>query len=139
RVRRAPRGEQEGTLVALGHYEAADELRARDPRGGIRILLGAVTSGVADVERVREALAEVVRRSRLERLAVAHQRFEREGVDSAGEALALALSTSQDRDREELLDCVCVDVVQDRQRFCDGLLLGLVRGMALLPEKLARA
>ena len=86
------------------------------------MLLAAVAAGVADAERAREALAEVVRGRRLERLAVAHQRLERVGVDGAGEPLALALAPAQHGDGEDVLDRVGVDVVQDRQRLRDRLL-----------------
>jgi hypothetical protein len=102
------------------------------------VLLAAVAAGVADAERPREALAEVVRRRRLERLSVAHQRFEGVRVDGAGEPLALALAPAQHRDREDVLDRVGVDVVQDRQRFRERLFLGLVRRVPLLPQELRR-
>ena len=103
------------------------------------MMLAAVAAGVADAERAREALAEVVRRRRLQRLSVAHQRLERVGVDGAGKPLALALATAHHGDREDVLDRVRVDVMEDRQRLRDRLLLGLVRRVPFLPEELGRA
>src|SRR5204862_2499825 len=119
--------------------DATDQPRARAPRGCMRMLLAAVAAGVADVERAREALAEVVRGCRLERLSIAHQGFERVGVEGAGEPLALALPAPQHGDREDVVDRVGVDVVEDRQRLRNCLLLGLVRRVPLLPEELARS
>jgi hypothetical protein len=80
-----------------------------------------------------------VRRGRLERLSVAHQRLERVGVDRAGEPLALALAAPQHRYREDVLDRVGVDLVQDRERLGHRLVRGLMCGVPLLPQELARA
>jgi hypothetical protein len=137
-MRRDARWEPQPLVIPMRHHDAADEPRRRAPRGGVRVLLTAVAAGVADAERAGEALAEVVRRRRLERLSVAHQRFERVGVYRAGEPLALALASAQHGDREDVLDRVGVDVVQDRQCLRDRLFLGLMRCVSLLPEELGR-
>ena len=125
-------------VVAVRHHDAADQPRGRTPRGRIGVLLAAVAAGVADAERACEALAQIVRGCCLERFSVPHQRFERVGVDGAGEPLALALAAPQHRDRQDVLDRVGVDVLQDRQRLGDRLFFGLVRRVPLLPEELAR-
>ena len=138
-LRRDARRQPQPAVVAVRHHHAADQAGGGAPGRRVRMLLAAVARGVADAERAREALPEVVRGRRLQRLPVAHQRFERVGVDGAGEALALALAAAQHRDREDALDRVGVDVVQDRQRLGNRLLLGLVRRVPLLPEELARA
>src|SRR5215216_5583508 len=113
------RRQSQPAVVSVRHHDTTDQSRGRAPRGRIGILLAAVTAGVADIERPGEALAEVVRGSRLKCLAVSHQRFERVGVDGAGEPLALALAAPQHGDRQDVLDRVRVDVVEDGQRLRD--------------------
>ena len=54
-----------------------------------------------------------------------------------GKPLALALAATQHRDREDVLDRVGVDLVQDRERLGHRLFLGLVCGVPLLPQELA--
>ena len=63
--------------------------------------------------------------------------FARHRVDRAGEALARGLAPDEDRDGEHLDHEVFVRVVQDARRVPARVLLGRVRGVALLPEELA--
>ena len=90
------------------------------------------------VERLGEVLAEVVRRSRLKRLAVAHHRLDRVRAFGTREGLASGLATDDDRHRRHRLrePPVAVDHLHGTSlRF-----LGRgVRGVPFLPQKLQRS
>ena len=91
-VRGDPRRQHEPGLVAVRHDHAADEPRRHAPRRPVDVLERLVARLEADLERLREVLAEVVRRPGLQRPAVAHQRLDRVGPLGAGELLALRLA-----------------------------------------------
>ena len=93
-VRRDGGWQAQPCVVAVGHDEAADEPCARPPGGRVGVLLASVPACEGDAEGARKALTEVVRRGRLERLPVTHQRLEGVRLDGTGEALARALAAS---------------------------------------------
>ncbi len=74
------------------------EARGKTPRSGPAILLHAILVEIFDLERFGEILAEVVRRSGLQRLAVAHHGFDGIGVVGAGESLGVGLSARESRE-----------------------------------------
>ena len=78
-----------------------------------------------------------MRRARLQRAAVAHQRLNRVRAKRAGELLALALAALDDRHRHLGFEHVLVEM-QDLDRLVLGFRLGLVRRVPFLPQKLRR-
>ncbi len=136
-IRRDERRQHEPAVVAVDHDDGADEPRRHAPRRAPDVLHRLVARLERDVERLREILAEVVRRAGLQRAAVAHQRFDRIGPERAGKLLALALHALDDRHREHRLAHLGVEV-ENLQRLGLGLRLGLVGRVPLLPEKLGR-
>ena len=94
---------------------------------------------VLDVERPGEVLAELVAGAHLEGLAVAHHRLAREGVGRAGEALLRRLAADHHRHGQHVDHEVLVHLVEDPTGVVARVVLGGVRGVALLPEELAGA
>ena len=90
-----------------------------------------------DVEAPREVLPQIVRRARLQRPAVPHQRLDRVGAIGAGELLALGLLAVHHGHRQVVLGEVLVDAEHPHRLFL-RLLRRLVRGVPLLPEELGR-
>src|SRR5256886_6751313 len=85
-----------------------------------------------------EVLAEIVRRARLQRLVVLHQRLQRVGAQRTGEPLALRLQARDHGHRHPLLLERAVHT-EHLARLRLGFGLGGVRGMSLLPQKLGGA
>src|SRR5205823_8773989 len=101
---------------------------------GVLPLVGA--PGKGQVVGAREVLAEVVRGAHLQRLAVHHHALDGGRVPGPRKLLALGLATREDRDGAPLLGDAAIAVEHLRDFFL-GLRRGLVKSMALLPEKLA--
>ena len=132
------RRQHEAVVVGVGHDEGADEAGAHTPGRGPDILGLVVLVEEGDAEALGKVLSEEVGRAALQRLAVLHHGLDGVGVEGAGEALRLALHALDDGDGEPLLAKVRIDV-EHLLGLLLGLLLGGVGGMALLPQKLARA
>jgi hypothetical protein len=92
-----------------------------------------------DVERAGEVLPELVRGAHLQGLAVAGHQLQRHRVGRAGEPLPRGLAADHHRQRQHVDHEVLVHVAQDAYRVVAGVLLGRVRGVALLPEELGGA
>src|SRR5205807_7501996 len=77
--------DDEAGIVAVRHYERSDETRADPPRRRVAEL--AFVAGVRerDVVGAREVLPEIVRGAHLQREPVAHETFDRKGVNRARE------------------------------------------------------
>ena len=88
-----------------------------------------------DAARLGEVLPEEVRGAGLDRLAILHHRLDAERLHRAREALAFALLAGEDRQREAVARERLVDP-EHALGFLARLRLGLVRGVAFLPEKL---
>ncbi len=132
------RGQDETVVVGVGHDEAADEARADAPGSGPAEFFAAFTGEEFDFLRFGKVLAEEVGRAGLERLAVLHHRFDRIGIDGAGESFAGSFFASDDGHGHEVLREGGVDV-EHFERFVDGFLLRGVGGVAFLPEELGGA
>ena len=102
------------------------------------MLDGLVPSLELDLERFREVLPEIMRRTRLQRAAVAHQRLDRIGARCARELFAFALLPVDHGHRELGLRKLLVER-EDLQRLLLRLGLGLMRRMPFLPQELRRA
>ena len=130
--------QDQAAVVAVRHDHAADQPRRHAPRRRPDVLQRLVAALELNLERLREVLPEVVRRARLQRAAVAHQRFDRIGLRRAGKLFALALLALHDRHREHVLAELRVEI-ENLERLFLRLVGGLVRGVPFLPEELRRA
>src|ERR1700694_172868 len=130
-------GHDDARIAAVGHHQWPDETRADAPRRRVAELFLVVLVGERDVVGAREVLPEVVRRAHLPREAVAHQAFDREGVNCAGERFRGRLLAAQHRNREPVLGYGPV-VPEDQVRLFDSLLRRGVERVAFLPPELAR-
>ena len=137
-IRRDRRRQDQAAVVAVRHDHGADQARRHAPRRGPRVLQRLVAALELDLERLGEVLSEVVRGARLQRAAIAHQRFDRIGLRRAGELFALALLAVDHRHGEHLLADLLVER-ENLHRLFLRLFGGLVRGVAFLPEELGRA
>ena len=115
-----------------------DEAGRDAPAGGPGVLELALAVLELDVEGLAEVLAEEVARAGLKGLLVLHHSLDAVGADGAGELLGLALHAREDGDGEEVLGEGAVDL-EHALGLLDGLLLGLVGRVALLPEELGGA
>ena len=125
-------------VIAVRHDHSADETRAQSPRSGVTMLLLVVRVEELDVECPRKVLSHVVRGARLQRLAVAHHRLDRERHLRAGEAFLLRLLAADDRDGGVVDGKIGIDV-EHAPRLLDRLVAGGVGGVPFLPVKLQRA
>ena len=91
-----------------------------------------------DAERAGEAVAEVVAGAGLQGLAVMHEGLDRVGRLGAGEFLLVRLAAADDRDCQEVLQEIRIDV-QHELRALLGLLRRCMGGVAFLPQELAGA
>ena len=74
---RDARRQDQPVVVRVRHDQRADQAGGNTPRSRVRVLHRAVAAGERNVLRLREILPEVMRRSRLDRLAVLHHRLDR--------------------------------------------------------------
>ena len=96
-------------------------------------------SRILDIERLAEVIAEVVRRTGLQRpVLAAHHRLDTVGALRPGELLRIALASRDRRDRQELAQEV-LEETQDRQRELLGLFRRGVGGVPLVPEEFGGA
>ena len=132
-------GRQHQTVVVgVGHDEAADQAGGRAPAGLERILQGVVPAGEGHVIGTGELVAEVVAGAGLEGLVVLHHALDGIGGLGAGELLLVGLAALHHRHGQDVAAEVGV-AVELLLRLGDGLLGGLMDGMALLPPELAAA
>src|SRR5437588_390028 len=122
----------------MRHHQAPDH-PGRDAPGRVPHVFQAPRRRlVLHGERLGEVLPQVVRRPRLERLVVLHQRLQRVRAQRARELLALRLQPGDHRHRHPLLLERAVHA-EHLSRLGLRLRLGRVRGMSLLPQKLGGA
>ena len=98
----------------------------------------AVTTGELDVLSFGEILSQVVRGSCLDGLFVLHHGFDCECHLGTWESLILSFFTGNHWDREVIAE-KCLVFPMHQSRLDNGFLLGFVRGMSFLPEKLSGA
>ena len=137
-----PRGEArrnaQTVIIAMRHDHAADHPRRDAPAGCVGQRLAAFAVLEFDPARRRKIRAEIMAGPGLERLAVLHHRFDRPSLDSAGETLVLRLLARDHGERQILFGALPIDF-EHAQGVLFRLRLGLVSGVALLPEKFGRA
>src|ERR1039458_10398824 len=100
--------------------------RAKQPRGDAPTGLPCVLELIAFIEEanlecLREILSEEVRGPTLERAPIGHQPLDGVSLDGARKSLRRALSSDDERDREEILDKLPIDF-EHRERLARGTL-----------------
>ena len=135
---RNARRKNKALIVAVGHDDRADQTGGHAPRGLLHILKGVVLVRVLHVECLGKAVAEVMARAGLQRLAVVHHGLDGVGLFRTGETLLLGLFALEHRDGEILFAELRIDV-QHAQGLLHRLLGGGVDGVALLPPELTAA
>src|SRR5690606_2793306 len=135
--REAGRDDQAG-VVPVRHDQAADQPGRDAPRRVPRVLLGARLALELEIELTREVLAQHVRRPRLERTVVLHERLTGVRADRAGEPLRVRLPAEDRRHRHPVVHEVAIDAEHPPRLFL-GLRFGRVRGVPLLPQELRSA
>ena len=135
---RQGRRQHEAVIVGVGHYQCAHQAGRYAPRGSPDILELALLVGELHVECLCEVLAEEVRGTCLQRLAVLHHRLNRIGVEGACEALVLGLVAHYHRHCHEFAGEFGI-YAHHLACLGYGLLAGGVSRVALLPEELGGA
>ena len=136
--RRKFRRNDDAVVVAVSHDQRADHARRKSPARGINELASSLLRLERNVESFREILAQMMRRSRLKRLAVAHHGFDGIRMIGARKLLAFGLAAFDHRQRHVVLGEGLVDP-QHPQRFFFRLFIGRVRGVTFLPKELRGA
>src|SRR5271156_4317326 len=135
---RQARRENQSLVITMHHDDGANEAGGEAPGSGPAVLQHAAFIEVANFERFREVLAEIVGGAGLQRFAVAHHGFDGEGLVGAGETLGVGFASGNYRDGGFLPGEIRVDV-QHLAGFEFGFGQRGVRGVAFLPEKLQRS
>ena len=118
----------------MGHDHGPDQPCCYPPRGSPRVDKFLVFVLEPDIERLRKVLAEVVRRSYLQRAPVTHQCFESVGAKGACELLTLTFKPGDHGHSKIFFDQRAV-YLENPQGFLFGIFLGSVHGVSLLPEE----
>ena len=135
---RDARREHRAVVIRVRHDDGADEPRAYAPGRGPRILVLVLARDELDLARLRKILPEKVRRAGLDRLPILHHRLDAQRLDRAGETLARAFFTCENRQRQPVAREGLIHA-QDQHRLLARLLFRLMRSVAFLPEKFRRA
>src|SRR5207245_5909685 len=118
--------------------QRSDQARADAPRRGVAQLALVVLVREGDVIGAGKVLAEVVRSSSLQRLAIAHEAFKGQRVDGPWKCFGGGLLAGQHRNREPVFGDRAV-VTEDKRDLVHRLLRVRVKRMSLLPPELAAA
>ena len=130
--------EDEAIVIRVCHDEGADEAGGDSPRGRVDVLGVVVTVDEGDVLGFGKVLAEVVGGAGLDGFFILNHGLDGEGGFGTGEAFGFGFLSHDDGDGEEVADGIRVKLM-DHVGFLEGLFLGLVRGVAFLPEELGGA
>ena len=133
---RNARRQDKALVVAVGHDDRADQTGGNAPRGLLHILQGVVLIRILHIKCLGKAVAEVMARAGLQRLAVMHHGFDGVGLFRTRKALLFGLFALEHRDSQIFLAELRIDV-QHAQGFLHRLLGGGVHGVTLLPPELA--
>ena len=136
--RRERRRQHQPVVVRMGHDERSHQAGRDAPRRGPHVFELALLVGELHVERLGEILPQKVRRTALQRLAVLHQRLDRERVLGACEPFVGRLVAHDHGQGHVSLGELLVDVYHLRG-LGDRLLARLVGGVPLLPQEFGRA
>ena len=131
------RRQDQTVVVRMGHDQRTHQTGRDAPRGRPHVFELALLVDVLHVERLGEVLAQEVRRTALQRLAVLHQRLDGERVLGARETLVGRLVAHDHGQRHPLLGEFLVNA-DHLFGLLDSLLARGVRRVALLPQELGR-
>ena len=136
--RRDLRRKDKPAVVAVGHNDAADQARRNAPGGLERERLPVVLIRKVDIERFGKAVAEVMRRSCLQGLAVMHHALNGIGCFGAVELFLFGLLTAGYGHGKHIFAEIRIEI-EHTLRFLARLPGGGVHGVTLLPQELAVA
>ena len=78
----------------MRHDQGSDQAGADAPRGSPNVFKLPFARKIFDIKRLREVLAQMVRRASLDRATILHQSLDAVGVLGASELLDLGLNAS---------------------------------------------
>ena len=125
-------------IIAMRHDDATNQPRRHAPTCCVAQRVTAILVLIADARRIGEAGAQIMRRARLQCLAVLHHRFDAVRRLGSRKTLMLWLFTGNDRHAQRI-DRECPIHFQRAQRLRHRIGLVGVRGMSFLPQKFAGA
>ena len=128
------RRKDKSVIVSVGHDDSAYHTGRNAPGGLVRIANLVLTVGVGYIKRSCKAVAEIVRGATLKSNAVVHHRLNGVGLHSARKLLLLGLSSRNCGDSQSLAVEVLV-ALEHTKSLLSCILLGLVHGVSLLPQK----
>ena len=135
---RDARRQHKTIVVSVRHHKRADEARAHTPAGSPPEFLFAFSVLKLNSARTRKILAEKMRGTGLDRFAVLHHCFNRQGLHRARKTLALRFFAAENRNREMIAHETLINF-EHLPRLGSRFRFSLVNGMPFLPEKFARA
>ena len=130
--------QDEAVVVAVGHNDGTDHARGGAPGGLERILKLVVAAGEGHVIGAGEFVAEIVGGRALKRLVILHEALDGVGRLCASELFLFGLLAGHNGNGEDILKEVGV-ALELLLSLVDGLLGGLMDGVALLPPELSGA
>ena len=128
----------QAVVIGVRHNERAHQTGGNAPRSRPNVFELAFPAGELHVERLGEVLRKEMGGSALKRLAVLHQRLDRQRVLGSRETLAVALVTDDHRQAHPLFGELRIHA-DHFFRLGQRLLLGFVGRVPLLPQKFGRA
>ena len=131
---RQPRRKNQTLVVTVHHDDRAHETRRKPPRSGPAEFLHPGLVQIFNFESLGEILPQIMRRPGLQRLAVAHHRFDRVRSVRPGESLGVRFFAGDHRHRRFFHREIGVDV-QHLPCFGFRFFLRRVRGVPFLPKK----
>ena len=131
-------GQHQTVVVGMGHDAGADEAGGGAPGGLEGILELIVPAGESDIVGPGELVAEIMAGAGLQGLAVLHHGLDGIGSLGAGELLLVGLSPLYHGHGQSIPTEIGI-AIELLLRLGNGLLGGLVDGVALLPPELTAA
>jgi len=128
----------EAIIIGVRHDERSDEAGGNTPRGGVDELVLVVSIDEGDLLSLGKVLAKVVGGSGLDGFFVLDHGFDGESGVGAREALGFGFLSHDDRDGEEVTEGIRVELM-DHVGFLESFFLGLMGGVAFLPEEFGSA
>ena len=130
--------ETQPRIIAVRHHQTTDHARRYTPTRVPCKRFRALLVLELEIERLREILAEVVRRASLQRFVVLHHRFAGIRTQRTGKFLGICLLPRDHRHRHVLFHERPVDT-EHLARLDLGFIMRCVRRVSFLPQEFHRA
>ena len=135
---RDSRRQNQTVVIAVHHDDGSHHSRGHTPARSPAKFLFPFAVLELNTARFGKVLSQEMRSAGLNGFPVLHHRFERQGLDRAGELFAFGFRSGEDRKGEIFAGETFIDS-ENQSRLRAGLLFGFVNGVALLPQKFGRA